>query len=60
MATKRTFISIAQAMSQAVLGQAEKRRVAEALADVLAEGNPRFDREVFIRACLRGEGKENA
>jgi hypothetical protein len=48
--SRKHFKAIAAAIA-AILDPSDRRRIAEALADVCRESNPRFDRARFLAAC---------
>lgn len=66
--SKQDFVALAEAMIEARAQVAERASIqpgdnteetliaaAERIADVCAKGNPRFDRERFLRAALLGD-----
>lgn len=52
--SRKDYVAIAAALRSALAAGAEERSIAEAarrIADVMAAGNPRFDRARFLAAC---------
>jgi hypothetical protein len=53
--TRKDYVLIAEALARAdrpyAEGRAQHRTDCEAIADALAQDNPRFDRERFLKAA---------
>lgn len=52
--TRSTFEAVALAVRLAQVTPEARQEVARSLADQLAETNPRFDRDRFMKAATRG------
>lgn len=51
--TRKDYVLIASAIREARVSQdVDRENMAGAIAVKLAEDNPRFDREIFLLACL--------